>query len=624
MAPAIKDKAKKSKKTEKYLGPKPQKWGYFHYFAVIWVVLLAAQYFYAPKGRNVSYTEFLDYLNGDQVKEVLVSENKIRAELKDQGPDKVNVITTVPVKDDELTKKLYLKGVNIKGAPKSTLIGSLMSWVFPIAMILLFWNFVLKRGMGSAGGGLLSMTKSKARVYVEKGIATTFADIAGVEEAKEELKEIVGFLKDPSEFGKLGGRAPRGVLLVGPPGTGKTLMARAVAGEANVPFYYINGSEFVEMFVGMGAARVRDLFEQARENSPCIIFIDELDALGKARMGGFSGSGGNDEKEQTLNQLLAELDGFDSKGGVILLAATNRPEVLDPALLRSGRFDRQVLIDKPDITGRVAILKIHCKKITLDPNILLKNVAALTPGFSGADIENLVNEAALVATRRKGKHVTEKDFTSAIERIVAGLERKNRIINPEEKRRVAYHEMGHVTAALALKCQDRVQKVSIIPRGVGALGYTLQRPTEDRYLHTKTQLEEKIEVLLGGRVSEQTFFHDVSTGASDDLNKATDIARAMVTQYSMSDELGLPTYEQRGQQFLNSNYPFEQKSSMSELTSQIIDKEVSQILERCREKTTELINKNKVFIEAAVKELIKKETLDEQELITLWDQNGIK
>ena len=620
----IGNKKQKSKKTEEVLGGGSKKWGYWHFLAVFWALFLLAQYFFSMNESKVSYSEFLNYLEDNQITEVVVSEGSIRAQLKTQVDKKNKFINTVPLKDDKLADKLILKGVNIKVLPQSTFWGAVISWLLPLGLMLLFFNFMIKRAAGSARGGLLPFGKSKARVYVEKGIATTFADIAGVEEAKEELKEIVGFLKDPSEFGKLGGRAPRGILLVGPPGTGKTLMARAMAGEAGVPFYYINGSEFVEMFVGMGAARVRDLFEQARNHSPCIIFIDELDALGKARMNGFSGSGGNDEKEQTLNQLLAELDGFDSKEGVILLAATNRPEVLDPALLRSGRFDRQVLIDKPDIKGRVAILKIHCKKITLNPGFDLENIAALTPGFSGADLENLVNEAALVATRRRGESVNKDDFILAIERIVAGLERKNRIINPEEKCRVAYHEMGHVTVALALECQDRVQKVSIIPRGIGALGYTLQRPTEDRYLLTQSQLEDKIAVLLGGRVSEQTFFHDVSTGASDDLNKATDIARAMVTQYSMSEELGLPTFERRDNQFLQTDFPFAQKSSMSEQTSQIIDKEVCRILEKCREKAASLVTANKEFIKTAVEKLIEKETLEERELAYLWQEKSSK
>lgn len=615
-------KKKKSRRKEEFLGPKGFQWTPFHIFGFIWLVFLAFQFYNVRNTEVISYTKFLNYLENGQIKEVTVSEDRIQIELLERDLEKRKNISTIPIEDPKLAEKLYNKGVDIKGTPKRSFFRNLLSWLVPIAFFLIIWNFILRKTMGSAGSNLLSFNKSKARVYIEKGIGVTFADIAGVEEAKEELQEIVGFLKDPSSFGKLGGRAPKGILLVGPPGTGKTLMARAVAGEANVPFYYINGSEFVELFVGMGAARVRDLFEQARQNSPCIIFIDELDALGKARGIGPLSHGGADEKEQTLNQLLAELDGFDSRSGVILLAATNRPEVLDPALLRSGRFDRQILIDNPDLRGRIKILEIHSKKIKLDPSTNLERVAALTPGFSGADIENLVNEAALVATRRKGKGVTEKDFTAAIERIVAGLERKNRIINPEEKRRIAYHEMGHVSAALALDSQDRVQKVSIIPRGIGALGYTLQRPTEDRYLHTKEQLEKKIAVLLGGRVSEQSFFSDISTGASDDLTKATDIARAMVTQFSMGEDLGLSTYENLGSQFLQNSTSFIQRSQTSEMTKQLIDKEVNKILDNCKDKTSKAILANKDFINEAVKRLIEKETLDEYELKSLWEEKG--
>lgn len=615
------EKPKKSKEEIILSGQKPI--NYYYIFLLIWLAIIAFQYYDNRHVNSVNYDKFLQKLEEGSVKEVTISETSIRAILKTkiENTNKNEVIVSVPVKDDKLVEKLIAQNVTFKATPPETFFSNLLKWLLPIFVLLFIFNTFFKKVLGSAGGGLLNFQKSKARVYVEKDIPTTFKDIAGVEEAKEELKEIVNFLKDPKGFGRLGGRAPKGILLVGPPGTGKTLMARAVAGEANVRFYHINGSEFVEMFVGMGAARVRDLFEQARTNSPCIIFIDELDALGKARAAGpFSGA--NDEKEQTLNQLLAELDGFDSSSGVILLAATNRPEVLDPALLRSGRFDRQVLIDKPDQKGRVEILKIHIKKVKPAKDLDIEKIAHLTPGFSGADLENLTNEAALVATRRNAKHIIEEDFVQAMERIVAGLERKNRIINPEEKKRVAYHEMGHATVALATNSMDKIQKISVIPRGVGALGYTLQRPTEDRYLLTKQQLSLKIAVLLGGRVSEKLFFSDISTGASDDLNKSTDIARAMVSQYSMSDKVGLPTYEIKQNQFLPGTTV--QIKQMSEETSRLIDSEVKNILENSENIAKEALEKNKEFINFCVNQLLEEETLVEEKIVAFWKKYGQK
>ena len=456
-----------------------------------------------------------------------------------------------PGSSPAFAEQLQQYGVTFRGGTDSNFFSNLLSWVLPVVIFFGIWIFLLRRmamgGMGS--GGLMSIGKSKAKIYVEKDTKTTFGDVAGVEEAKAELKEVVDFLKDPQSYGVLGARLPRGVLLVGPPGTGKTLLARAVAGEAGVTFLSISGSEFVEMFVGVGAARVRDLFEQARKMAPCIIFIDELDAMGRARGIGPM-AGGHDEKEQTLNQLLVELDGFDPSQGIILLAATNRPEILDPALLRPGRFDRQILVDRPDKQGRIQILEVHVRKVKLAPEVRLEEVAALTPGFTGADLANLVNEAALMATRRRAEAVTMNDFTAAFERIVAGLEKRNRLLNPKERRVVAYHELGHALVALTLPGVDPVHKVSIIPRGVGALGYTLQRPTEDRFLMSVEELENKMAVLLGGRGAEQLVFGEVSTGASDDLMKATDIARSMVTRYGMDGTLGQAAYEtERG------NYP---------------------------------------------------------------------
>ena len=433
--------------------------------------------------------------------------------------------------------------------------------------------FAIRR-MGQGGaGGLMQIGKSRAKVYVEKETKVSFADVAGVDEAKDELVEIVNFLKDPLTYGRLGGRPPKGVLLVGPPGTGKTLLARAVAGEAGVPFFSISGSEFVEMFVGVGAARVRDLFEQARKHAPAIIFIDELDALGRAR-GAYVG-GGHDEKDQTLNQLLAELDGFDPSSGLVLLAATNRPEILDTALLRAGRFDRQVLVDRPDKKGREDIVAVHLKKATkLGEDVSPEQIAALTPGFTGADLANLVNEATLLATRRHAEAVTMADFTAAIERIVAGLEKRNRLLNPLERRVVAYHELGHAMVTLALPGTDTVHKVSIIPRGVGALGYTIQRPTEDRYLMTRAELEHKMAGLLGGRAAEQLIFREVSTGAADDLARVTDIARAMVLRYGMSEALGNVTYDRDRSPFLQPNFPMPQERNYSETTAEAVDSAV--------------------------------------------------
>ena len=612
-----KDKPRKIK--EEIIQSGPKTFNFFNLIILFWIGMIIFQYFMSKDQTPVDYSELLNRLNNEEVKEVVISEDYIKAVLKSkkEGTDKNEVLIAVPVQDDKLTERLVAKNISFRAIPSDTFFSNILKWLIPIIILIFIFNLFSKKIMGAAGGGLLNLQKSKARVYVEKDIPTTFKDIAGVEEAKEELREVVNFLKNPKSYGRLGGRSPKGILLVGPPGTGKTLMARAVAGEANVQFYHINGSEFVEMFVGMGAARVRDLFEQARKNAPCIIFIDELDALGKARASGPL-TGANDEKEQTLNQLLAELDGFDSASGVILLAATNRPEVLDPALLRSGRFDRQVLIDKPDLKGRIAILKIHIKKVQSIKNLDIEKVAHLTPGFSGADLENLTNEAALVATRRDAESITEEDFVQAMERIVAGLERKNRIINPEEKKRIAYHEMGHATVALAKKSLDKIQKISIIPRGIGALGYTLQRPTEDRYLLTKNQLLGKISVLLGGRVSEKLFFTDVSTGASDDLNKATDIARAMVTQYSMSDKVGLPTYEVRNNQFLT-DMP-SQSRQMSEETSRIIDVEVKNILEKEEKIVEDILEKNKEFIEVCVNQLLIDETLEERTIASLWEK----
>src|SRR5436305_2961843 len=519
------------------------------YHAWYWIAAIAAvmiiQAIFASytQIQTIPYSEFQDDLKAGKIAEVRVSGNYIQGKFKEPDPKGYTDFITTRV-DAPTAEELSKYNVKFAGAIESTFLRDLLSWIVPVALFFGVWWFMYRRfaNQQGFGGGLMSVGRSKAKVYVETDTKTTFADVAGVDEAKAELEEVVSFLKSPERYGRLGGRVPKGVLLVGPPGTGKTLLARAVAGEANVPFFSINGSEFVEMFVGVGAARVRDLFEQARQKAPCIIFIDELDALGRAR-GSYPWGGGHDEKEQTLNQLLSELDGFDSRIGMILLAATNRPEILDPALLRAGRFDRQVLVDRPDKVGRVQILPVHVRKVRMSPDVDLETVASLTPGFTGADLANLVNEAALLATRRGAEEVTLADFTAAMERIVAGLEKRNRLLNPHEREVVAHHEMGHALVALSLPGTDKVHKVSIIPRGIGSLGYTIQRPTEDRFLMTRQELENKMAVLLGGRASETIIFGHLSTGAADDLAKVTDIARSMVMRYGMAEALGNIAYE---------------------------------------------------------------------------------
>jgi cell division protease FtsH len=478
------------------------------------------------------------------------------------------------------------------------------------------WMFLVRRMAGGPGGGFLAVGKSKAKIYMETDTKVTFRDVAGVDEAIEELEEIVNFLKDPAGYGRLGARMPRGVLLVGPPGTGKTLLARAVAGEAAVSFFSISGSEFVEMFVGVGAARVRDLFEQARQKAPCIIFIDELDALGKAR-GAMSGLGGNDEKEQTLNQLLVELDGFDPSVGIVLLSATNRPEILDPALLRAGRFDRQILVDRPDRKGRVDILAVHLRKLKLAADFEVDQVAAMTPGFTGADLANLVNEAALVATRHGAAQVAMADFSAAIERIVAGLEKKNRLLNPLERKVVAHHELGHAFVAAVLSA-DTVHKVSIIPRGIGALGYTIQRPTDDRYLMTRRELETKMAVLLGGRAAEDVVFGELSTGAADDLGKATGIARSMATHYAMVPALGHATYDSEPVGFFGQATPGLETRNYSEETAREIDCAVREMLDKAFSTARAVVTDNRDVLEEGARILLEKETLDEEELKALF------
>jgi len=511
--------------------------------------------------------------------------------------------------------------VTFSGRFESTFLATVLSWVVPILLFFAIWAFFARRMADKLGGpgGMLSIGKSKAKVYVETDTKTTFAHVAGVDEAKAELEEVAEFLKDPKSKARLGARMPKGILLVGPPGTGKTLLARAVAGEAGVPFFSISGPEFVEMFVGVGAARVRDLFEQARQKAPAIIFIDELDAVGRAR-NAMPGMGGHDEKEQTLNQLLVELDGFDATSGIVLLGATNRPEILDPALLRAGRFDRQVLVDRPDRVGRAQILKVYLPRITGADDVDAEAVAGLTPGFAGADLANLVNEAALVATRRGAAQVAMADFTTAIERIVAGLEKKNRLLNPREREIVAYHEMGHALVAAGLPGSDPVHKVSIIPRGIGALGYTIQRPTEDRFLMTKAELLHKMSVLLGGRAAEQLVYGHWSTGASDDLARTTDIARSMVTRYGMVPGLGHVAYDRDRPGFLGNTGGMPGDRGYSEHTAQAIDDAVRGLIAEAFAAATGIIDRDRDVLERSAKLLLEQETLDEAQLRALFDR----
>jgi cell division protease FtsH len=590
---------------------KQRTWNIVYWVLALLLVMWAQEFWQgAMRLEPVPYSEFEKALADGRIDEVTVSDRTITGRLKNAEGRKTTLVATRV--EPELAARLEKFGVPYTRVVENTLVRDLLSWIVPAGVFFGLWYFVIRRFADKQGmGGFMSIGKSRAKVYVETDTGVTFADVAGVDEARAELEEIVDFLKHPKEYGRLGAHIPRGVLLVGPPGTGKTLLAKAVAGEAGVPFFSISGSEFVEMFVGVGAARVRDLFEQARQKAPAIIFIDELDALGRAR-GAFSGIGGHDEKEQTLNQLLAEMDGFDTSVGLIILSATNRPEILDPALLRAGRFDRQVLVDRPDKRGRADILKVHVRKVQLDPSVALDEVAGLTPGFSGADLANLVNEAALAATRRKADRVTLADFTVAVERIVAGLERRNRLLGADERRRVAVHEMGHVLVALAQPGADPVHKVSIIPRGVGALGYTIQRPTEDRYLMTRGELERKLAVLLAGRAAEKLVFDEVSTGAADDLAKATDIAREMVVRHGMDEGLGPVAFDPQRQQMLDLPAALAPgRSPVSEHTQQRIDDAIRAIVIAGFDKASAILVAHRELLERSAKVLLEKETLDE-------------
>ena len=573
--------------------------------------------------QTVPYSQFETYLQQGKIQDVVVGEQTITGTLKSPAANGKKLVVAVRV-DPQLAGQLQRYGVTYSQAYQNTWLGNILSWVLPALVFFGVWFFMVRRfadkqgGMGM--GGFMSIGKSRAKVYMESSTGVSYDDVAGVDEAKAELKEVVDFLKNPVDHSRLGARLPKGILLVGPPGTGKTLLARAVAGEAGVPFFSISGSEFVEMFVGVGAARVRDLFEQARDKAPAIIFIDELDALGRAR-GASPFGGGHDEKEQTLNQLLVELDGFDSASGLVILAATNRPEILDPALLRAGRFDRQVLVDRPDKLGRVQILRVHVRKIRLDASVDLEQIAALTPGFSGADLANLVNEAALLATRESAQAVTPAHFTRAVERIVAGLEKKNRLLNPKERDIIAHHEMGHALVAMSLPGTDVVHKVSIIPRGVGALGYTIQRPTEDRYLMTRAELENKMAVLMGGRAAEHLVYGHWSTGAADDLVKVTDIARSMVTRYAMVEKLGQMALESAPQSMLGGPV-MPQPREYSEQTAREIDCAVRELVNAAFARAEAILQEKRQVLEQGARQLLQNETLNDTELKALLDGAG--
>ncbi len=584
------------------------------YWLVALLVLLWVQSLWqgAAQVQTVPYSQFETYLQQGRFSDVEIGEQTITGTLREpaaKGPSKVVALRV----DPQIAQQLQRYGVRYSQLPSNAWLANLLSWIFPALAFFGVWYFMVRRfaDRQGLGGGFMTIGKSRAKVYMENSTGVSYADVAGVDEAKQELQEVVEFLKDPQGHGRLGARAPKGILLVGPPGTGKTLLARAVAGEAGVPFFSISGSEFVEMFVGVGAARVRDLFEQARSKAPAIIFIDELDALGRAR-GAAPFGGGHDEKEQTLNQLLVELDGFDPSSGLVILAATNRPEILDPALLRAGRFDRQVLVDRPDKVGRVQILRVHVRKVRLDPSVSLEQVAALTPGFSGADLANLVNEAALLATRENAPTVTPEHFTRAVERIVAGLEKRNRLLNPHEREIVAHHEMGHALVAMSLPGTEVVHKVSIIPRGIGSLGYTIQRPTEDRYLMTRGELEDKMAVLMGGRAAESLMFGVVSTGAADDLAKVSDIARSMATRYAMVDALGQVALEDAPQNLLGTPVP--PQRNYSEQTAREIDCAVRELVDHAFERATSILRQRRETLEHGAARLLQQETLNESDL----------
>ena len=585
----------------------------WYVFIALWgVILLHNLWLQATRIEQIPYSQFQTYLDEDLIEEIRISNNYIQGTLKRPLEGQPQQFVTIRVEPD-LADKLTSSGIRFAGEIETTFLRDFLSWIVPVLLFVGIWLFFMRRfaQKQGLGGGFMSIGKSKAKVYMEQDVKVSFNDVAGVDEAKTELQEVIAFLKTPEKFARLGGKIPKGILLVGPPGTGKTLLAKAVAGEASVPFFSISGSEFVEMFVGVGAARVRDLFVQAKEKAPCIIFVDELDALGKARG---VGPVSHEEREQTLNQLLVEMDGFDQRTGVILMAATNRPEILDQALLRAGRFDRHVVVDRPDKIGRLAILKVHSRNVQLDPDADLDVVAAMTPGFAGADLANIINEAALLAVRMSKDSVGLPELQEAVERVIAGLEKKNRVLNQSEKERVAHHEIGHALVSLSLPGSDEVQKISIIPRGVAALGYTLQLPTEDRFVITKSELENKIAVYLGGRVAEEIIYQEISTGARDDLLKATDIAKNMIKAYGMSEQLGQISFDQDQQPMFLQNGQSPGPGDYSEETARAIDTEIRRIIDAQYARVTALLRAKTQVLKDAARALLDKETLTGEEL----------
>jgi cell division protease FtsH len=600
--------------------PKKAHFSVWYFIIAFSLLMLFHNYFFTRHMQIIPYSEFKKLVLEQKIEDIVIDPQIIKGKYK-AGADmdtRLRQFYTYRVDDPDLVKEMDASGIKYTGSYESKWLTSLLSWVVPIALFFFIWSFLMRR-MGT-GAGVMSFGKSKAKLFAEDEVKITFSDVAGIDEAKAELEEVVDFLKTPGKFQLLGGKIPKGVLLVGAPGTGKTLLARAVAGEAKVPFFNMSGSGFVEMFVGVGAARVRDLFHQAQEQAPCIVFIDELDALGKAR--GINPMGSHDEREQTLNQLLVEMDGFDPNNGVIIMAATNRPEILDIALLRPGRFDRQVLIDRPDIKGREAILKVHAKGVKLSKEIDLKEIAASTPGFVGADLANLVNEAALLAARRDKKEIERDDFDEAIDRIIAGLEKKSRVMRRKEKEIVAFHEAGHALVAESVPTGDPVRKVTIIPRGIAALGYTQQQPTEDRYLMTRSELLDRLAVLLGGRVAEEIVFGDISTGAQNDLQKATDIARSMITEYGMSEKMGLTTYQkERRSTFLESAYAIPKE--YSEEKARKIDEEVDRLMKESHERVNEILTEKGEALNRLAKLLLEKELIEGEEMREILSEMGL-
>jgi cell division protease FtsH len=598
-------------------------------FSIVYIVLALLifsllQLWMAPKVENVSYTQFKKLISDGKINSVVVSNKFLKGYEKVEGEKKEPLFpqltyVTPRINDPNLVEFLEKNNAEIIAENENTFLMTLLSWILPALIFVGIWYWAMKK-MGQ-GTGIMTLGKNKARIVAQTDVGVTFDDVAGQDEAKQELQEILEFLKRPDKFARLGARIPKGVLLVGPPGTGKTLLAKAVAGEAGVPFFSISGSDFIEMFVGLGAARVRDLFEEAGKMAPCLVFIDELDALGKARGTGYLS--GHDEREQTLNQLLSEMDGFKPNQGVVILAATNRPEILDPALLRPGRFDRHILVDRPDLAGRLAILKVHSRGVPLSPEVDLQVIAARTPGFTGADLANLINEAALLAARRERKEVGPQEFEEAIDRIIAGLEKKNRVLNEKEKKTVAYHETGHALMAAFRPTAEKVHKITIVPRGIGALGFTLQLPTEDRYLMSRNELLEKIDVLLGGRAAETIIFGDITTGAQNDLQKATDVARSMVTLYGMTQNLGAVTYQKTPNPFLQQQ-GFPQTREVSEETARMIDQEVRTIIEERLHGVLMTLHEHEKLLHIVAAKLLEKETIEAGEFLELIGRKAIQ